>query len=231
MQDHGYDLSTARHYAAYRPPLHASILALGLRDDEKFHQALDVGCGTGGSTHALGRWCHQVLGTDPSAAMIELTHSTEGINFRQQPGYKIDAGLDRNAFDLVVFAGSLFYLDTREVLTSLEKILTPDGKVLVYDFDVLLQPVFDHLGVPMPESNYNHAKKLPCNKESFLRFEKSVFGKKEFSLTSTELAHLLCSVADWRKGPLAGYSFAELVDLLPATTTLMAKTWLTRYAV
>lgn len=231
MQDRGYDLATARHYAAYRPPLHVSILTLGLREDKQFHQALDVGCGTGGSTHALSRWCNKVIGTDPSAAMIEMAQPTENVSFQQQPGDEIDTGLEKNAFDLVVFAGSLFYLETKAVLTSLEGLLVPGGTVIVYDFDVLLQPVFDHLGILMPESNYNHAKKLPCNKESFLRFEKSVFGNEKFSLTATELAHLLCAVADWRKGALANYSFTDLVDLLPTTTTLKAKTWLTRYAV
>lgn len=73
MQDRGYNLVTARHYAAYRPPLHASILALGLRDDELFREALDVGCGTGSSTHALGRWCDRVIGTTTLKAKTWLT--------------------------------------------------------------------------------------------------------------------------------------------------------------
>ena len=230
MQDEDYGLSTARHYAAYRPPLHVAILALGLRDDERFLYALDVGCGAGSSTHALQGWCDRVIGRDPSAAMIELSHPTASISFQQQPGEKIDSGLEQNVFDLVTFAGSLFYLDTNAVLTSLERLLTPDGKVIVYDFDVLLQPVFELLGTSMPAGDYNHLKKIPSTGESFLKVEKSTFGKTSFEVNSTQLAHLLYSVSAWRKGPLANLGFTELVDELPPTTTLEAKMWLTSYA-
>jgi SAM-dependent methyltransferase len=230
MKDKDYDLSTARHYAAYRPPLHVSTLAFGLLEYERFRYALDVGCGTGSSTHALRPWCHRVIGTDPSAAMVELAQPAAGVSFRHQPGDDIDAGLEGNVFDLITFAGSLFYLNTAVVLAGLKSLLVPGGTVIVYDFDVLLQPVFDLLSVRMPASDYDHTKNLSDDAEKMLLMEKAVAEVISFELTSAELAHLLCSVSDWRKGPLADFGFAGLVDQLPATITLEAKTWLTRYA-
>ncbi|MFK8163954.1 MAG: methyltransferase domain-containing protein [Lewinella sp.] len=230
MKDEDYDQEAARHYAAYRPPLHAAILALGLKDEERFGQALDVGCGTGNSTHALRAWCPNVIGTDPSMAMIERTKALPGVSFRHQPGEDIDAGLDGTTFDLITFAGSLFYLHNPVVLTSLKGLLVPGATVIVYDFDVLLQPVFNLLGVSMPRSDYDHAKNLSDVASNVLHLMKTAVEDISFVLNATQLAHLLFSVSSWRKGPLANYEFSQLVHLLPKTTTLKAKTWLTRYA-
>lgn len=229
MQPHVYDDITARHYAAYRPPLHTPILTLGLNADERFEHALDVGCGTGNSTHALSRWCDLVVGRDISTEMIALAQPAAGVSFQLQPGENIAAGLGAATFDLVTFAGCLPYLNPAGVAASLKQLLVPGGTVLVYDFEILLHPVFDHLGILLPQSDYDHAVNLNAQKDS-LRLVRAVCKEISFSLTNAELAHLLCSVQEWREGSLINYRYEGLVEELPAITSLPAKIWLTRYA-
>jgi hypothetical protein len=43
-----YDSTSARHYAAFRPPLHSLILERVIGPSESFQVGLDIGCGTGG---------------------------------------------------------------------------------------------------------------------------------------------------------------------------------------
>ena len=59
-----YSPAVAAHYAAYRPPLHARLLARVLGDRGPFDVGLDVGCGTGRSTVALAAHCARVYGVD-----------------------------------------------------------------------------------------------------------------------------------------------------------------------
>ncbi len=224
-----YDKVTAGHYAAYRPPLHVPILQLALADDERFARALDVGCGTGRSTLALQHWSRQVLGTDPSPEMIAATRPRAGVTFALQPGTDIAAGLPRSSFDLVTFAGSLFYLNAATTCARLQPLLAPGAAVIVYDFEVQLAPVFDRLGVTPATGTYQHTRNFSGLADCSLHEQ---VGRQEvlaFSATATELAHLLFSVRDWRTGPLAKYTFTELVGALPATTSLRAAAYLTRY--
>ncbi len=58
-----YDDQIARHYAAYRPPLHQLIINEAL-ENQLFEVGLDIGCGTGCSAIALADRCRQVFGVD-----------------------------------------------------------------------------------------------------------------------------------------------------------------------
>lgn len=224
-----YDQETAAHYAAYRPPLHHTILKRGLRKEESFARALDIGCGTGRSTLALQEWSPAVLGTDPSAEMIAATSPQAGVTFAVQPGEDIAAGLPHHTFDLVCFAGSLFYLDAAAASNSLQQLLVPGGTVIVYDFDIQLAPVFDLLGVSVAAGAYDHAKNFSHLPQQSLQEVIVLQETIGFSATKEEIAHLLFSVQAWRTGPLEGFSFAALQAALPPEMHLEAAIFLTRY--
>lgn len=162
--------------------------------------------------------------------MIARAEPAVGVRFHRPTGTALSADLNNGQFELVSFAGSLFYLDTKEVAEDLHRLLVPGGTVLVYDFEVLLEPVFDRLGLSLPTGDYDHARNLSSDQPAFLREKQQKQSTVRFEVSGRELAHLLCSVRSWREGPLAGYPFVELERVLPVTEMLTAKTWLTRYA-
>src|SRR5699024_12745632 len=72
-----YDDALARHYKAFRPPLHQLILRRILSPYDKFKSGLDIGCGTGYSAIALAQYCAQVYAIDPSQAMLKLSSAED----------------------------------------------------------------------------------------------------------------------------------------------------------
>lgn len=112
-----YNAITARHYAAYRPPLHSLILGRCLEDENKFTLGLDIGCGTGQSSIALYEFCERVIGIEPSTEMLSgaLTHPHVDYVFFDQE--RID--FPDNSFDVVTLAGSLFYAKSQILLDEI----------------------------------------------------------------------------------------------------------------
>jgi SAM-dependent methyltransferase len=76
-----YDSTAARHYAAFRPPLHGLILDRAIRPNESFQVGLDVGCGTGYSAVALAKYCDRVFGLDPSRSMLDAAQRHPRITY------------------------------------------------------------------------------------------------------------------------------------------------------
>jgi SAM-dependent methyltransferase len=122
----------AAAYAFDRPPIHQQILQaahLGRRAD----QALDVGCGAGLSTAALTPHARRVTGLEPVSTM--LTHRrTTAPDARFVLGQAERLPFTSGAFDLITAAGSLNYADLPAALNEIVRVLTGDGKFLLYDF-------------------------------------------------------------------------------------------------
>ena len=104
-----YDTTAAAHYAAYRPPLHAMILARVLPPGAAFDAGLDVGCGTGYSAVALAHYCQRVYGVEPSAEMLARALPHDRVQYLA--GAAEHLPLPDDSVDLIAFAGSLFYAD------------------------------------------------------------------------------------------------------------------------
>jgi len=217
-----YDFTTAAHYAGWRPPLHARILALGLRDDERFERGLDVGCGTGHSTRALKRYC--------GAPRLD------GVRFIAQTGYcgAINQGFADGNFDLFSFAGSLHYQDPQQALKEISGLAADGATVLVYDFDVQLGPVTDGMGWRLPESDYDHQKTFSPNDGLQFSFVAELEESISFHCTPLELAHLLLSVKSWRDSAFHDLSYEEAAFRLTREfgpqLALTARAYLTRFA-
>ncbi len=211
-----YNAITAAHYAAYRPSLHGPILKHLLSAPVLDGLGLDVGCGTGQSAVALSEYCRYVFAIDPSAAMLALAPDHPSVEFRQQTKAPLAHQVPGSRFDLVSFAGSLFYQNTAEVVINFPRLLAPEATVVVYDFDVDFNPIFNLLGFTPPASNYNHQ----CGFEAYLghglSLEKEWTGVLQFSASTVELAHLICSVSSWREELLKGGSFEHLVSKIEA---------------
>lgn len=151
-----YDGIVARHYAAYRPPLHELILGRVLSPHEAFLTGLDVGCGTGYSAIALAAYCDRVFGIDPSPSMLSEATPHERVTYRAGAGERIP--LRDDSVDVVTFAGSLFHADAEATGAELRRVCRDRAVVLVYDFEVLLAELLARCGIDTPDGgpDYDH---------------------------------------------------------------------------
>ncbi len=185
-----YDSTAARHYAAFRPPLHPLILERVIPPHESFPVGLDVGCGTGHSAVALTRYCTQVLGLEPSRAMLEVAQSHPQITYHQGSGDALGE-LPVQTFDVVTFAGSLFYAKTERLRKELLRVCPIGGMIVAYDFEVLVHEVMAKLGAECPPvaSEYDHRANL--SDWPGFRVDSSGTDRVGLDLTEREMAHLL----------------------------------------
>ncbi len=188
-----YDHVVAAHYAAYRPPLHPIILGRATHGMVRFRRGLDVGCGTGRSSIALAEYCDEVMGIDPSPAMIERAMPHQAVIYLQCAAERVP--VDRPTFDLVAFAGSLSYVDRERTAKELMRVCKPQAIVVPYDFEVHLETWLSALGIEEPSvaSDYQHAinfADVPGFRELMVKRESLCF-----SLSPSDLAHVLLSDA------------------------------------
>lgn len=212
-----YDTTAAGHYAAYRPPLHPVILERLVGSSEAFGSGLDVGCGTGISSVALARHCRSVTGIDPSTPMLERALAHPRVSYRTGTG-SAPGHLPGSPFDVVAFAGSLSYTKSEALRRGLLGLCRDGAPWLVYDFEILLDPILEALGVVLRPgaSDYDHSLDL----SDWEGFETEIRGRDRvrLELRSTEMAHLLLSDSN-RHDALAdrlgaGALFEVLVDFL-----------------
>lgn len=185
-----YDRIAARHYAAYRPPLHAFILGRLIPSGERFRLGLDVGCGTGYSAIALTTFCDRVIGLDPSLDMLSSASPHPRIEYRQGSGEQLEE-LPMSQCGVVTFAGSLYYAKSEALRRELLRTCPTGCVVLCYDFDVLTREILVELGV-VPEgtsSGYDH--RVNCSDWDGLTEEIVGAEQRQLEATLEEITHLL----------------------------------------
>ncbi|SEP87253.1 class I SAM-dependent DNA methyltransferase [Neolewinella agarilytica] len=233
MSTDEYGQATALHYGAWRPPLHSCILATGIAAGEWFQRGLDLGCGTGHSTHALAKYCSEVVGIDPGEEMVSRAMPREKVSFSSQALSSLEG---KPAFDVVTFAGSLHYIDSLQVIDELRPLLNTGATLIAYDFEVRLDNYFHCLGYTPGHSDYNH--QAGFEREDLLKI-KCVTRGMSFRASAEQLAHLLLSLRDFREWakeafqsetPHASLSL-RLSQLCSGKHELSARTYLTRYAI
>ena len=194
MSDPYYDEITAHHYAAYRPPLHELILSRCLKDE--FGAGLDIGCGVGHSSIALSKYCDRVVGLEPSLDMLEKALQHPKVNYQSFDGKHID--LPDNSFNLVTFAGSLFYAKSQDLLDEVVRLSIEGSKVITYDFEVLLEPILHRLEAK-PELSlepYDHKIDFSGLKNEKVRLVEKFEELVDVILDSQQLTHLLLSTKE-----------------------------------
>jgi SAM-dependent methyltransferase len=202
-----YDRETARHYAAYRPPLHSIILRRVLADGDGFSKGLDIGCGTGYSAEALAGHCEHVYGVEPSRSMLDRTVPNERITYVSGAGAK--TSLPDRCVDIVTFAGSLFYAKSGALVEELQRVCLPRALVIPYDFEILLDDILRGQGIRPQEiqSDYDHA----VNFSDTTGFAEIVVGGEriEVELSATELAHVMLADAYCYRAFVEKYGVAD----------------------
>ena len=183
-----YDEIVAKHYWAYRPPLHEIILARVLSKNDLFENGLDIGSGTGYSSVALAHYCNQVIGVEPSISMLEKAVPNKKIKYLHGYGTSLPASISE--VNIVTFAGSLFYTKSQDLIQELKKVCLDQSTIVVYDFMVLIEEVLEYLGIELKKvSDYDHE----INFDDCLDFTKIITSKEQIllSISVSQLAHVL----------------------------------------
>lgn len=227
MDDYGS--IAARHYAAYRPPLHWQIVRDALAD-HRFHTALDIGCGVGWSSIALTQVAETVIGVDPSAEMLKNAHAVPRVEYRL--GDATNLPVAYGEVDLVSLAGVVPYLEPAPLVDELARVCQPNALILVYDFHVDSSAVLARLSAdaPQPISPYAHALNLAA--DSRLATLQTIAARTRLDVDAAQATHLLLGnerrfrrlAAHFAVGDPAPLIESKLQEQAP-TLQLEAKTW------
>jgi len=186
-----YDNITAYHYSAYRPALHLPILESCL-EGKYFEKGLDIGCGIGHSSIALAIFCNEIVGLEPSSDMLTKTIFDKKVNYLHWEAKKLP--FPNFYFEIVTLAGSWYYGQSQYLLDEITRVTRSGGKVLLYDFNIVLNEVLSVLNIPNTESIYNHQVNFSKFQSNHLQEVEMKKSSMTFSITSQELAHLILSV-------------------------------------
>jgi SAM-dependent methyltransferase len=185
-----YNEKVAEHYAAFRPPLHRLILENLLTDGERFESGLDIGCGTGYSSIVLADHCDQVVGLDPSKSMIDRAEEHPSITYVHGNEVKLK-DFDSNSFDVVTFAGSLYYAKNQLLYQELLRTLTPNSAIFVYDFEVLLHEPLAQLELKQASVESDYQFIVDLSDWPQFATEAAHAETIELPLSSEDLSHVL----------------------------------------
>ncbi|MCP4383285.1 MAG: class I SAM-dependent methyltransferase [Hyphomicrobiales bacterium] len=106
-------------------------------------RALDLGTGTGTVARGLAERGLEVVGTDPSVALLEEARTLDrsagvSVVYREGRAEAIDAPAGR--FDVVTAGQCWHWFDRDKAATEVERVLAPGGRVIVAHFDWLPLP-------------------------------------------------------------------------------------------
>ncbi len=193
--DQEYNQNIALHYAAYRPSLHPVILKKCI-ESRNFLSGLDIGCGTGQSSIALAAFCKEVVGIEPSDEMLAKSLKHPQIEYLKYGGSNLEFSDKR--FDIITFAGSLFYAKSQNLLHEVIRIATKNATIIVYDFEVSLESTLSLFNIKSLKSisNYNHREDFSGMSAEHLSVEKTGMEDLSFPINTSELSHLLLSSID-----------------------------------
>ena len=232
-----YDAFTAFHYNAYRPQLHSQILEHCI-STKTYFLGLDVGCGTGQSAIALTKNCQNVIGIDPSTEMLGKSIEHPKVVYHHYDGHIFN--FQDYQFDVITFAGSLFYAKSQQLLDEVVRVSKNEADIIIYDFDILLNPLLEKLNLKINSSDYNHQINFEGLNQEYLTLKEELKSTITLPISTSNIAHIILSVQDYYQ-PLAHHygqnnlhhSIAQQLTEIckKETVTIRAKTFATLYQI
>ena len=232
-----YDAFTAFHYVAYRPQLHSQILEHCI-STQTYSLGLDVGCGTGQSAIALAKNCQKVIGVEPSADMLVKSIEHPKVAYHHYDGHIFN--FQDQQFDVVTFAGSLFYAKSQQLLNEVVRVSKNKADIIIYDFDILLNPLLEKLNLQINSSDYNHQINFEGLNQQYLTLKKELKAPISLPISTSNIAHIILSVQDYYQ-PLADHYWQnnlhhniaqQLTEICKEETiTIRANTFATVYQI
>jgi SAM-dependent methyltransferase len=134
IKNHFVTAATARRYARGRPFHHPLVMERIRRFTKRttpFARALDVGCGTGMSTAALKSISDEVVGLDPSDAMLAHAPKARGIQYVRRRAEKLP--FPDASFEIVTVSSAFHWLDRSLFLAEAARVLAPRGWLVIYN--------------------------------------------------------------------------------------------------
>jgi SAM-dependent methyltransferase len=112
---------------------------LSMLPQRRYRNVLDIGCGLGAFTRKLAPFAEHVLGTDISAEAItqaqKLSVGHPNVAYSQRD--MLDSSQQESAFDLIIIADTLYYIDPRtpaglkSIARTISSKLAPGGLALI----------------------------------------------------------------------------------------------------
>lgn len=123
----------ARRYQRGRPFHHPRSLKkiVGLLGQTPIERALDVACGTGLSTSALGGLANVVVGVDATEAMITIAPHGDNIFYGVAQAERLP--FKSRVFDLVTVASGVHWFQQSDFFAEAARVLERGGALAFYD--------------------------------------------------------------------------------------------------
>jgi SAM-dependent methyltransferase len=132
--------NAARHYLQGRPHYSPALIqrvvklcSVGLTS-----RVLDLGCGPGPLALAFAPLVGEVIGIDPEPEMLRVAReeaARAGVSVAFREGSSRELGEDLGTFRLVAIGRAFHWMDRKETLVRLDRIVEPEGAVALFGDD------------------------------------------------------------------------------------------------
>ena len=122
--------AVAARYDRVRPALHQDVARLLADRLPRARRAIDVGCGTGLSTHALTSFADTVIGIDISEAMLRQRRTGDGEHYVQAAAERLP--FRDGTFEFATIASSIHWFEP-DAIDEVGRVLMRKAGVCVYD--------------------------------------------------------------------------------------------------
>lgn len=123
-------------YENSRPEFPSYAIDIIIRYIRRIPQTVvDLGCGTGLSTLVWENKCEKIIGIDPSDDMLSIAKTKSNINISFIKAYSDNTGLPDDSADVVFCSQSFHWMNPRDTLKEINRILKNGGIFAVIDYD------------------------------------------------------------------------------------------------
>ncbi len=208
----------ALRYAKYRPDYHELVMKQirrFLQFKHKLPLGLDIACGTGLSSKALGLISEKVIACDGSSHMLHHAIANEHISYFLKDENQLE--FEENSFDIISIASGIHWMDTKKIFQTCENLLKPKAWLLIYDHRILHEQTFlkgwyeDYFlqEYPAPARNKTEVQTELSEHLAFIKEEKFVH---EISFQTESFVQYLCTQSNVLSLVQSGTSTFEEIE-------------------